>query len=104
MVKSTKSQRTYTLAEIDNRLRSDGFSEGEAKEVVTSLERTEIPEGGIRFKDALEKYELPKGTLGKWVSRGHVRILRRVSWKFVILSEDDVRRMVARRNDGRTPK
>jgi hypothetical protein len=61
-----------------------------------ALDCPETPEGGIRFKDACEKYELVPGTLSWWVHQGHVRILERRSWKFSILSEEDIQRRVAR--------
>ena len=50
----------------------------------------EFPEGGIRFKDACEKYELPKSTLSEAVSRHTVLTLERRSWKYLILDEASV--------------
>ncbi len=90
MVKSSKSERTYTLAEIDIRLRSDGFSQEQVKEVVTTLERTEIPEGGIRFKDACDEFNIPPSCLSEAVKRGTVLELRRRGRKFLVLDRKSV--------------
>ena len=67
-----------------------------------ALDCPETPAGGIRFKDACEKYELLRGTLSAWVCRGYVRILARPSWKLSILSEDDIKVRVKRMREAAT--
>lgn len=67
MVKSLKSTRTYTLAEIEARLRSDGFNEKEANKVVTTLEPKLMT-----IDEAAESHGLNRETVRKWVQRGHL--------------------------------
>ena len=97
MVNSLKSTRTYTLAEIQARLSRDGFSEEEAKRVVTTLARPEIPEGGIRFKDACEEFNIPRGRLSLAIKAGLVTVLERRSWKFLILDRASIEAYAALR-------
>jgi len=61
-----------------------------------ALDCPETPEGGIRFKDACEKYELAPGTIGTWIARRHVRVLAKLSWKHSILCEADIKARVDR--------
>ena len=65
MVNSHISTRTYTLAEIEARLRSDGFNEEEANKVVTTLEPKLVT-----LKDAAEECALPVYRLRLWHARG----------------------------------
>ena len=97
MVKLSKSARTYTRAEIEIHLRKDGFSHEEATRVVTTLKRAEIPEGGIRFKDACEEFGISSGRLSEAAKRGLVTVLERRSWKFVILDRKSVEEYAALR-------
>ena len=97
MVKSSKSVRTYTAREVGRHLRRDGFSTEEAKRVVTTLERPDIPEGGIRFKDACEEFGISSGRPSNAVKYGLVTILERRSWKFVILDRESVEQYAALR-------
>ena len=63
--------------------------------ISTPTNGSQEPEDGIRFKDACDKYHIADGTLSAWIRRGHVTILARPSWKFVIVSETQVRKRVA---------
>jgi len=94
----------YSQAEIRTIARRFNTTEAVVVQMMTTevlnktkaLDCPEIPEGGIRFKDACEKYELLHGTLGVWIARGHVRILARPSRKWSILCEDDIKTRVNR--------
>lgn len=75
MIKSLKSTRTYTLAEIENRLRGDGFNEEEANKVVTALEPKPIT-----IRAAAKKYGLREALIRQWLHRGHLHAVDRVKF------------------------
>ena len=61
----------------------------------TIVEYVDVPEGYIRFTDALEKYALPPSRLGVWVHRGLVRN-HKVSRHLSFVNEADIQERMSR--------
>ncbi len=105
MVNYKGTNRTYILAEIEDRLRSDGFNAEEAERVVTTLEPKPIT-----IQQASDEFGIPKGTLGRWIHIGHLTPVGRVKFPArgggkVLVDRAQVEEMV--RNpprNGRPPK
>lgn len=63
---------------------------------VVVLQDIEVPDGYIRFTDALVKYDLRSSTLSMWTKRkvhGQIKVRRiRFRRKLVFVSEQDIKR------------
>lgn len=104
MVKSLKSTRTYTLAEIEDRLRGDGFNEEEAKKVVTALEVKPIT-----IEEAARQYGIPEGTIRRWLVKGHLHEIGRIRYSApgggkVLVDAEEVRELADNRPKLGRPK
>lgn len=75
MVKSRETERSYTLAEIEARLKGNGLSEETVRTVVTTLEPKPIT-----IEEAAKRYDVPPGTLYWWLHRGHLHEVGRLTF------------------------
>lgn len=63
------------MAEIEERLRSDGFNEEAAERVVTTREPKPIT-----IKEASEVFNVPEATIRGWIHRGHLASVGRIKY------------------------
>jgi excisionase family DNA binding protein len=73
MVRYRGNGRVFSLAEIEARLRGNGFSEEQVDQVVTTLGPKPIT-----IEEASEEFDIPQGTLYSWLRRRHLVPLGRI--------------------------